>query len=106
MVGKGGLPPLFVGKEMRNSEPLTNNDRVLILSLDREFARLHSHYCSLILATPPDAIYRHQPEQHPHLFSSVGECVLRGAAVVEQAFGGITANLWDDPFEWTLPVAA
>jgi hypothetical protein len=23
--------------------------------------------------------------------------------VVEQTFGGITANLWDDPFEWTLP---
>jgi hypothetical protein len=22
---------------------------------------------------------------------------------VEQTFGGITANLWDDPFEWTLP---
>jgi len=21
----------------------------------------------------------------------------------EQTFGGITANLWDDPFEWTLP---
>jgi hypothetical protein len=35
--------------------------------------------------------------------SSVGECVLRSAAAVEQTFGGITANLWDDPFEWTLP---
>jgi hypothetical protein len=23
--------------------------------------------------------------------------------VVEQTFGGITTNLWDDPFEWTLP---
>lgn len=23
--------------------------------------------------------------------------------MVEQTFGGITANLWDDPFEWTLP---
>jgi hypothetical protein len=22
---------------------------------------------------------------------------------VEQTFGGITATLWDDPFEWTLP---
>jgi len=29
--------------------------------------------------------------------------VPRGAAVIEQTFGGITANLWDDPFEWTLP---
>jgi hypothetical protein len=25
--------------------------------------------------------------------------------LVEQTFGGITANLWDDPFEWTLPEA-
>ena len=23
--------------------------------------------------------------------------------MVEQTFGGVTANLWDDPFEWTLP---
>jgi len=28
---------------------------------------------------------------------------LRSAAAVEQTFGGITTNLWDDPFEWTLP---
>lgn len=29
--------------------------------------------------------------------------ILRSAAVIEQTFGGLTANLWDDPFEWTLP---
>ncbi len=23
--------------------------------------------------------------------------------MIEQTFGGITSNLWDDPFEWTLP---
>ena len=34
---------------------------------------------------------------------SCGEHILRSAAVVEQTFGGINANLWDDPFEWTLP---
>ena len=34
---------------------------------------------------------------------SIGECVLRSAGRVEQTFGGITSNLWDDPFEWTLP---
>jgi hypothetical protein len=28
---------------------------------------------------------------------------LRSAAAVEQTFGGINSNLWDDPFEWTLP---
>jgi hypothetical protein len=31
------------------------------------------------------------------------EQILRSAAVIEQTFGGLTANLWDDPFEWTLP---
>jgi hypothetical protein len=31
------------------------------------------------------------------------EKLLRSAAVLEQMFGGLTANLWDDPFEWTLP---
>lgn len=30
---------------------------------------------------------------------------LRSPAKVEQAFGGINTQLWDDPFEWTLPEA-
>jgi hypothetical protein len=34
---------------------------------------------------------------------SLGEGILRCAAAVERTFGGITSNLWDDPFEWTLP---
>ena len=29
--------------------------------------------------------------------------ILRSAAAVEQMCGGLTANLWDDPYEWTLP---
>ena len=29
--------------------------------------------------------------------------ILRSAAFIEQTCGGLTANLWDDPFEWTLP---
>ena len=45
----------------------------------------------------PDQLYRHTGG------SSLGEQVLRSAAVIEQTFGGLTANLWDDPFEWTLP---
>ncbi|QQS33287.1 MAG: hypothetical protein IPM50_01535 [Acidobacteriota bacterium] len=31
--------------------------------------------------------------------------VIRSAAVLEQALGGISRRLWDDPFEWTLPEA-
>jgi len=34
---------------------------------------------------------------------SIGEGILRCAAAVELTYGGITSNLWDDPFEWTLP---
>lgn len=30
---------------------------------------------------------------------------IRSAAVLEQALGGISRRLWDDPFEWTLPEA-
>ena len=45
----------------------------------------------------PDQLYRQAGG------SSLGEQVLRSAAVIEQTFGGLTANLWDDPFEWTLP---
>jgi len=31
------------------------------------------------------------------------ENLVRSAAAVEQMCGGLTSNLWDDPFEWTLP---
>lgn len=31
------------------------------------------------------------------------EQILRSAAAIEQTLGGLTSNLWDDPFEWTLP---
>ena len=34
---------------------------------------------------------------------SFGEQILRSGAVIEQTLGGLTSNLWDDPFEWTLP---
>ncbi|MBA2379684.1 MAG: hypothetical protein H0V76_08935, partial [Blastocatellia bacterium] len=34
---------------------------------------------------------------------SFGESLVRSAAAVEKAFGGLTSQLWDDPFEWTLP---
>jgi hypothetical protein len=79
------------------------DDRRLIGSLDHEFARLHSGYGSLIGATPEHSLYSAPSTSTGHSTASVGEHVLRGVAVVEQTFGGLTANLWDDPFEWTLP---
>lgn len=51
----------------------------------------------LVRTVNPDQLYRHPPDV------SIGEQILRSAAAMEQTFGGLTANLWDDPFEWTLP---
>jgi hypothetical protein len=78
----------------------------IVNGLDREFARLHFNSCAVIEQTSSDNLYAAPTppagsgsRQPP----SIGESVLRTAAAVEQTFGGITANLWDDPFEWTLP---
>ena len=83
--------------------------RQIIESLDREFARLHLNSVAAIenlsagvLYSPPPATTS-LPDSSPNSILSVGEGILRSAAVVERTFGGITANLWDDPFEWTLP---
>ena len=74
------------------------------LNLDKEFARLHQRSCALIATIPAEMLYR-QPRKVMGAFPiySCGEHLLRSAAAVEQTFGGITVNLWDDPFEWTLP---
>ena len=67
-----------------------------IALLDEEFAELHRRACELVGTVDEEA-------QTAFPVDSLRKEVLRGAAVVEQTFGGITANLWDDPFEWTLP---
>src|SRR3977135_3259716 len=76
----------------------------LISCLDRQFAELHRAHRELIGTISPALLYK-QPPGGSSLFPnrSCGEYVLRSAAAVEQTFGGITTNLWDDPFEWTLP---
>jgi hypothetical protein len=66
---------------------------------DSEFARLYKDWRQLIKGLDGGKIY--QPTSTGR--TSQGEQVLRSARIVEQTFGGITANLWDDPFEWTLP---
>ena len=73
--------------------------RQSIESLDEQFADLHRRSGHLIEQLAPEQLYQKLPAPG----DSCGEQVLRTAAVVERAFGGITANLWDDPFEWTLP---
>jgi hypothetical protein len=77
----------------------TPNRREIVESLDREFARLHLNCCHLIERTSAELLYRPGGNAHALL----AENILRAAAAVERTFGGITSNLWDDPFEWTLP---
>jgi hypothetical protein len=76
----------------------------IVSSFDEQFARLAARSHSLIKAVPEEKLYW-QPRQSSGAFPvySCGEHILRSAAAVEQTFGGITTNLWDDPFEWTLP---
>lgn len=89
--------------EQENAQALKR--RQIIASLDQEFARFHVNACALIAQTSIETLYAAPPTKDSTAtpILSVGESVLRGAAAIEQTFGGITANLWDDPFEWTLP---
>jgi hypothetical protein len=78
--------------------------RQLISCLDEEFANLHARALSLVKIIPAEKLYwQPRPSSGAFPVYSCGEHILRGAAAVEQSFGGINANLWDDPFEWTLP---
>ncbi len=73
--------------------------RQAIEELDRQFAELHTHAAETIRKLSADHLYA----KSSGAGDSVGEQILRSAAAIEQSFGGLTANLWDDPFEWTLP---
>jgi hypothetical protein len=61
-----------------------NTERQIVQHLEREFSELIQSLKDLVRSVP-------------------SEYILRSAAVVEQTCGGLTSNLWDDPFEWTLP---
>jgi hypothetical protein len=72
--------------------------------LDEQFVRLHTTSVQFIRSVPNELLYekpRHSEGWVP--VYSIGEHILRSAGVVEQVCGGISVNLWDDPFEWTLP---
>jgi len=88
---------------MTDTENAQTLERAIVESLDREFAHLYVQWCAAIADTPTELLYAETKPSQQLSSGSVGECVLRSAAAVEQTFGGITANLWDDPFEWTLP---
>ncbi|HKG46782.1 MAG TPA: hypothetical protein VKB02_08655 [Pyrinomonadaceae bacterium] len=59
-------------------------DREIVQQLDQAFAALIVSLKDLAPSVPSDLL-------------------LRSAAAIEQMCGGLTSNLWDDPFEWTLP---
>ncbi len=66
---------------------------------DQEFKRLEAGWRNAIERLDPSTFYSESQQQ----LYPVAEQILRSARIVEQVAGGITANLWDDPFEWTLP---
>jgi hypothetical protein len=63
----------------------TDTDREIVQHIDKEFG-------SLIQSLKDLARSDLSPQN-----------ILRSAAAIEQMCGGLMANLWDDPFEWTLP---
>lgn len=71
--------------------------RELVAQLDLQFTGLIISLKQLVNSLAPDLLYRRPPNV------TIGENLLRSAATLEQTFGGLMANLWDDPFEWTLP---
>lgn len=78
--------------------------QTLLNSFDRQFLRLHTRSCELVGKIPQEKLFW-QPRSSSQSFAmfSCDEYILRSAGRIEQTFGGITAKLWDDPFEWTLP---
>ena len=74
--------------------------RLSIESLENQFADLHKRSCELVSGLSTELLYAKPLETDSN--ETCGEQVLRSAAVIEQSFGGLTASLWDDPFEWTL----
>jgi hypothetical protein len=78
----------------------------IVRGLGEQFAALHGRSLLLARALTAERLYW-RPARWAGArvlpVYSCGEHLLRSAAAVEQTFGGITVNLWDDPFEWTLP---
>ena len=72
-------------------------EREIVQRVEQQFSRLIDSLKDLARSVPSSLLYE------PVAAVSIGENLLRSAAVVEQTCGGLTANLWDDPFEWTLP---
>ncbi len=76
----------------------------LTVELDLRFVDIHERSSALVKKIDADLLFRAPQNVSAEISGfSFGECIVRSAAAVEQAMGGITTRLWDDPFEWTLP---
>ena len=78
-----------------------NSTRQQVDDLSSQFAEIHRTSCDFISGLSTELLYTRPAEAKSN--DSCGEQILRCSAVIEQSLGGLTANLWDDPFEWTLP---
>lgn len=75
----------------------------ILAGFDRAFTKLGQRSRELLDKTDDAQLYARVAGAGSLSGASVGEFILRSAAVVEQTFNGLTTRLWDDPFEWTLP---
>lgn len=75
--------------------------KTFIKTFKRKFSDLDKSSRLIIEETPENKLF-YKLGRNYEIFS-IGEFILHSAGKVEQTFGGITASLWDDPFEWTLP---
>ena len=73
--------------------------RVLVGEFENAFRALHEESLELLDSSIFVPV---GPDEKP-TGGTVSELIVRSAAKVEQCFGGISARLWDDPYEWTLP---
>jgi len=83
--------------------PHCDSPRVVVESLNREFAQLHDRLLRLLWSTADTLLYTPVAPVSSSTGFSIGESLIRAGRVLEQTFGGLTANLWDDAYEWTLP---
>lgn len=75
----------------------------IIAAINRQFVTLDKRSRELLGKINDAELFARVADTGSLSGASVGEFILRSAAMVEKTFGGITTRLWDDPFEWTLP---
>jgi hypothetical protein len=75
----------------------------IVAGFDRAFVEIDKRSRELLEKVDDAQLFMRVADTGSLSGASVGEYILRSAAMVEKTFGGITTRLWDDPFEWTLP---